>query len=163
MLKMNLFIQVLKLRKQYFYLFIYFLHCCWLSRKCKKCEPRLLYCQMPRFKLEISHSQWHEHHDLLPLSLNQAAHQTHKKRSSRWQNRIFLQVEFKPSRKFLIGNIILCNFIFWKHVNIWLWDPSVISKYFGTTDWVTDSPTELSHIPRLLWDQASHYTYSVFS
>ena len=52
---------------------------------------------------------------------------------------IFLKMEFKPSRKFLIGNIILCNFIFWKHVNIWLWDPSAISKYFGTTDWVTSS------------------------
>ena len=43
-----------------------------LGRKRKKCEPGLLYCQMPRFKLKIIHSQWHEHHDLLPLSLNQA-------------------------------------------------------------------------------------------
>ena len=67
---------------------------------------------MPRFKLKIISSQWHEHHDLLPPRPTKPTKQI-RKRSPSWQSRYtFKKVEFKPSRKFLIGNITLCNFIF---------------------------------------------------
>ena len=67
---------------------------------------------------------------------------------------IFLKVEFKPSRKFLIGNIILCNFIFWKHVNIWLWDPSLPQLFLNISEQQIELPPALTVVPHIT---SQHY------
>ena len=109
---------------------------------------------MPRFKLKIISTQWHEHHDLLPPSPTKPTKQI-RKRSPSWQSRyIFKKVEFKPSRKFLIGNIILCNFIFWKHVNIWLWDPSLPQLFLNISEQQIELPPALTVVPHIT---SQHY------
>ena len=109
---------------------------------------------MPRFKLKIISTQWHEHHDLLPPRPTKPTKQI-RKRSPSWQSRYILKkVEFKPSRKFLIGNITLCNFIFWKHVNIWLWDPSLPQLFLNISEQQIELPPALTVVPHIT---SQHY------